>query len=104
MMWLRQVIRIGVIVMFEMENHEYSVGFGVRTVGCTSGISWISPVVCLFMSFRAHQDLRKSFPHSLADTLNPNPYSAAVMIGKRSSAASMPHNLTHTALGTALFW
>eukprot|EP00158_Paraphelidium_tribonemae_P007232 Partr_v1_DN28162_c0_g1_i2_m56076 putative Ammonium transporter len=29
---------------------------------------------------------------------------AAIMVGKRSSAASMPHNLTHTALGTALFW
>lgn len=29
---------------------------------------------------------------------------AALILGKRSSAASMPHNLTHTAIGTMLLW
>jgi len=29
---------------------------------------------------------------------------ACLVMGKRSSAASMPHNLTHTAIGTAFLW
>ncbi|KAI3650882.1 hypothetical protein MP228_003510 [Amoeboaphelidium protococcarum] len=28
----------------------------------------------------------------------------SLAVGKRSQSAAMPHNLTHTALGTALFW